>query len=131
MTENEAKIKINETEEEMLTLDQLITDGTDALILYKFKYPNTNNEVGVKLRPITSAELTEALSNYKALGTSVDIEILRISLYNPDNTPVDYNIIKKLPAGVTSELSMKIGEISGLQRNKEEESRLVQDMMGF
>lgn len=131
MITNESEIKINETQQEIATLDQLITEGVDALILYKFQYPNTNNEVGVKLRPITSAELTEAVTSFKALGTSVDIEILHMALYNPDNTPVDYETIKKLPAGVVSELAMKIGEISGLKRDKQEESKMVQNMMGF
>ena len=126
----EEELTIEQTAK-FVTLEQAITEGTSAFIPYEFEYPNTDLIVEVKLKPITNSELNNAIQQQKISDKSLDIEILKISLFNPDETPVNEESIIKLPAGLVAELVQKIADISGLKQDKEVQDAMVKDLMGF
>lgn len=106
-------------EEKFITLEQAITEGGDALIPYKFKYPNSDMIVEVKLKPVTSKALQEINQIVKLdPETNYDLELLKIALFNVDDTLFDDEILFKLPAGVVYDLVLKISEFSGVDMDK-------------
>ena len=126
----EEELEIKQTAK-FVTLEQAITEGSDALIPYEFNYPNSDLTVEVKLKPITNPELNEAMQQRKLLNSSLDVELLKIALFNPDETPIDEYIISKLPAGVVAELTQKLADISGLKSDKEAQDAMVKELVGF
>ena len=130
MAKNNNSLELNQ-DEKIIRLGEAIKKGNEGLIPYEFIYPDTDNKVGVKLRPITNIELKEALQNFKANGTTLDIETLKIALFDIDDTLIPEEVINELPAGVVSELSLEIGRISGIKTNKTTEKEIINDLMGF
>ena len=114
-----------------VVLEQAITEGGNALIPFEFEYPNSDLIVEVKLKPITNKELNNIIQEQKINDTSLDIELLKVALFNPDETNVSEKIINELPAGVVAELTQKISNISGLKSSKEEQEIMVKELMGF
>lgn len=114
-----------------VTLEQAITEGNKGFIPYEFAYPNTDMIVELKLKPITNPDLQDAIQSRKLTGNSLDVELLKISLYNPDETMVDEETIMKLPAGVVAELSAKVAEISGLKADEKAQDQMMKELMGF
>ena len=105
--------KINE-EPHFVSLEQAITEGGSALIPYEFEYPNTNLIVEVKLKPITNPELTSIAQASELSDSSLDIELLKVAIFNTDGTSFEKELLEKLPAGVVMELAYKILDISGM-----------------
>lgn len=122
------ELRINETEEEILELDALITGGTDNVIPVQFEYPGTDKIVGVYIRPITTTEFT----NSSRMGGNVLVNILSYALYNKQKENFDKEKLDKLPAGVVVELYKKIAEISGIPtEDKELQKKQMDKLMGF
>ena len=118
---------------ELISLEQAIVEGTDALISYKFDYPNTDYSVEVLLKPVNSKEMTiiNAKSNVDTDTTS-DLELLKASLRNMDGEPFSDEIIEKLPAGVVMDIAWKICDISGIDIGKiNERTRSIDKLEGF
>ena len=107
------EMKINQAQN-FVSLEQAITEGTKALIPYSFDYPNTDMVVEVQIRPITNPELTQIAQSSELAGSSIDLELLQIALFNTDGSNFDYELLEKLPAGVVMDLSYKIMDISGM-----------------
>lgn len=102
-------------EKQHVTLEQAILQGGNALVPFEFDYPNTDFVVEVKLKPITSGELSDAGQRAKINPEStVDLEVLKIAVFNVDETSFDDDIIMSLPAGVVFDLVWQIFDISGL-----------------
>ena len=113
-----SELKIN-TEKKHMTLEQAITKGADALIPYEFDYPNTDFVVEVRLKPITNKELANADQLAKVNpDTTVDLELLKMAVFNTDDTAFENETIENLPAGVVMDLAWKICDISGIDFNK-------------
>ena len=131
--ENDNMSHISE-DDEILELDQLITEGVNAKIPYTFLYPNTNKKVGVQIRPLSTTEFSSALTRAKKFKSNFLIELVKIGLYKMDGTPFPAEQLDKLPAGVITRLSSEISRISGLDLtgNPEEyQNGLIEDLMGF
>lgn len=131
-------MQINETEEltveqindEVFDLETLITEGTDAYVPLKFKYPNTDKTVGVYIKPVTSQEFVNATR----LGeNNIFINVVAMALFGQNKKQIPIEIIQKLPAGVVIELYKKIAEISGIptEQNDEVNKEMVDKLMGF
>ena len=102
-------------EKQHVTLEQAILQGGNALVPFEFNYPNTDFVVEVKLKPITSSELQDAGQRAKInTESTVDLEVLKIAVFNVDETSFDDDILMNLPAGVVFDLVWKIFDISGL-----------------
>lgn len=127
-------MEINTEEHKIVTLEQAITEGADAFIPYEFEYPNLDLIVEVKLKPITSKDVVNVSQKAKLNpDTTEDIELLKLALFNIDETHFDDEIIEKLPAGVTYNLAAKISEVSGIDLKKiaQKQSNSIDDLEGF
>ena len=127
-----AELKIN-TETKPVTLEEAITKGKNALIPYEFKYPNTDMVVEVKLKPVTSQEFNNVAQIAKVNPeTTIDVELLKIAVFNIDDTLFDEEIISNLPAGVVFDLSWQICDVSGIDFDKiAERQNSSQKIEGF
>ena len=107
------ELKIN-NEQNFVSLEQAITEGSNALIPFEFEYPNTDLSVEVKLKPITNPELQDVVQSSELSGLSLDIELLAIAMFNTDGSCFEKELLEKLPAGVVLKVSYKIMDISGM-----------------
>ena len=110
------ELEINSTKN-IVTLEQAITEGKDALIPFEFEYPNSDLIVEVKIKPLTTEESQDAGQLAKTSGLPVDIELLKKAVLNPDGTPIPQEILEPLPAGVVTKLILKVSEVSGFDFN--------------
>ena len=124
------EIQVEPVNEELFDLETLITEGTDAYVPLKFKYPNTDKIVGVYIKPVTSQEFVNATR----LGeNNIFINVVAMALFGQNKKQIPIEIIEKLPAGVVIELYKKIAEISGIptEQNEEVNKEMVDKLMGF
>ena len=128
----------NTVDEEVYDLESLILDGIDKRVPIKIVYPSTDGQppksTTAQIRPVTSVEWNNAMNigfDKNNKDTNADIEILKVALYNKEGEPFDKTAIKYMPTGVASEISRKIGEISGIRVSQEDQMMVVSKMMGF
>lgn len=110
------ELEINSTKN-IVTLEQAVTEGKDALIPFEFEYPNSDLIVEVKLKPLTTEESQDAGQLAKTSGLPVDIELLKKSVFNPNGSRISEEILEPLPAGVVNKLVIKVAEVSGIEFN--------------
>lgn len=110
------ELEINSTKN-IVTLEQAVTEGKDALIPFEFEYPNLDLTVQVKIKPLTTEESQDAGQLAKTSGLPVDIELLKKSVFNPDGSSISEEILEPLPAGVVNKLVLKVAEVSGIEFN--------------
>ena len=110
------ELEINSTKN-IVTLEQAVTEGKDALIPFEFEYPNLDLIVQVKIKPLTTEESQDAGQLAKTSGLPVDIELLKKSVLNPDGSSISEEILEHLPAGVVNKLILKVAEVSGIEFN--------------
>ncbi|WP_296885149.1 hypothetical protein [uncultured Methanobrevibacter sp.] len=110
------ELEINSTKN-IVTLEQAVTEGKDALIPFEFEYPNSDLIVEVKIKPLTTEESQDAGQLAKTSGLPVDIELLKKSVFNPDGSSISEEILEPLPAGVVNKLVLKVAEVSGIEFN--------------
>ena len=130
MTQNNAELEIDE---EVFTLESLITEGADLQIPITFNYPTKNGlkKVSAIIRPLTSAEWEEC-TNY-AIRNKRDfaIKVLEKGLLNDDGKTIPVELLKQMPVGVVNELYTRIGDISGVKQDKQEQYELTKELLGF
>ena len=130
MTQNNAELEIDE---EVFTLESLITEGADLQIPITFNYPTKNGlkKVSAIIRPLTSAEWEEC-TNY-AIRNKKDfaIKVLEKGLLNDDGKTIPVELLKQMPVGVVNELYTRIGDISGVKQDKQEQYELTKELLGF
>jgi len=124
---NNEEIRVEPVQQEVYDLEALITDGVDNYIPLKFIYPGQDKTVGVYIRPINTAEFTNASRQ----PSEIIINVVKTALYDTKKQLISSDVIEKLPAGVTIELYKKIAEISGIPVNEEVDKELVEKIMGF
>lgn len=104
-----AELEINQTQN-IVTLEQAILEGGDALIPFEFEYPNTDLIVEVKLKPLI-------LNDLPAMGNVSEEELAGIlvekAMYNVDGSTINPELIKKIPIGTVKKISDRVTEISG------------------
>ena len=129
MTQN-AELEIDE---ELFTLESLITEGADLQIPITFNYPTKKGlkKVSAIIRPLTSAEWEEC-TNY-AIRNKRDfaIKVLEKGLLNDDGKTIPLELLKQMPVGVVNELYTRIGDISGVKQDKQEQYELTKELLGF
>lgn len=108
------ELTIEETNR-IVSLEQAITEGTDALIPFTFEFPETDLTVEVGLKPITLSVLREAPSNLS--DTEVVYHILGEAVFNMDGTAINNEVLSKVPVGILNQIINRISEISGLDLN--------------
>lgn len=54
LREEEIETLSKNTDDEVMELDQILTEGVNAKIPFSFTYPNTDKKVGVMVRPLKS-----------------------------------------------------------------------------
>ena len=122
-----------EIDEELFTLESLITEGADLQIPITFNYPSKQGlkKVSAIIRPVTSAEWEEA-TNY-ALKNKRDftLKILEKGFLDDNGESIPIELLKLMPAGVVNELYRRIADISGVKENKKEQFALTKELMGF
>lgn len=130
MTQNNAELEIDE---KVFTLESLITEGADLQVPITFNYPTKNGlkKVSAIIRPLTSAEW-EDCTNY-AIRNKRDfaIKILEKGLLNDDGKNLPEELLKQMPVGVVNELYKRIGDISGVKQDKQEQYELTKELLGF
>lgn len=102
------ELEINQTQN-IVTLEQAILEGGDALIPFEFEYPNTDLIVEVKLKPLVLKDIpTTNVSEEELAGILVEK-----AMYNVDGSPVNPDLVKKIPIGTVKKISDRVTEISG------------------
>ena len=129
MVNNDNELTIEPVNDEVLDLETLITEGTDAYVPLKFVYPNTDKTVGVYVKPLTTQEFLNSTRG----GNNVFIDVLNQALVNKNKEPFSLEVLQKLPAGVVMELYKKVSEISGIPTDNANvnQTEMVDRMMGF
>ena len=130
--------KLLEDDTDFLDIETLIVEGADARVPLEVEFPiYKNGELTYKkylamVKPLKSSDLNNATQiGLKSSDTDVNTEIVKRGLITKDGDYYPEGIIEKLPAGVINQLTEKICEISGLKQNKEENAKLLKEMMGF
>lgn len=121
------------SQEETVSLESLITEGADLRIPITFDFPTANGmkKASAIIRPLTTVEWENA-QNY-AIQHKKDffIKILEKGLLNNDGEPLPFELIKKMPMGVATEIYKRIADVSGVKQNEEEQYKLTKDLLGF
>lgn len=125
--QNEETVQVEQLNEEIFDLEALITDGVDNYLPLKFIYPGKNKTVGVYIRPVTTAEFTNASRNPR----EVIINVVKTALYDRNKQKMPEYVVDKLPAGVTIELYKKIAEMSGIPVEENVSEEIMDKLMGF
>jgi len=102
------ELEIQETRK-IVTLEQAITKGTEALIPFEFEYPNTDLTVEVGLKPLTFDSLPSTRMSEEDLA----IAMVEKAMFNPDGSEISAEVVKKIPIGIMKKISDRITEISG------------------
>lgn len=132
---NIEELKQEELEQlnETASLESLITEGADLRIPITFDFPTAN---GVKkasaiIKPLSTVEWENA-QNY-AIEHKKDfvLKILEKGLLNDDEEQLPFELIKKMPIGVATEIYKRIADVSGVKQDKEEQYRLTKELLGF
>lgn len=115
---------------QIIELEQLITGGIEEKIPIEINYKGQT--FGALIRPLNSIEWNNAtVKAQKNPKTNVELELLKIALYNKDGTEFNPEIIPKLPAGISSTIMKEIARISGVNFNSEDNLKLIKSIMGF
>ena len=132
------EIEMLSQETEIFDLETLIVDGTNARIHVEVDFPvYKNGEVhykkyGAIIKPLPSHEFTNATQiGLKNFDTDVNTEIVKKGLCTKDGDLFPSDIVEKLPVGVIIKLAEKICEVSGIEQNKDDQTELVREVMGF
>ena len=134
LREEEIETLSKNTDDEVMELDQILTEGVNAKIPFSFTYPNTDKKVGVMVRPLSSNEYTTAMKKSKQFKSNFLTEILKIGLYRMNGDEFPKEQIDELPAGVVVMISNEISRISGVDLAESVEvnqRNMIEDMMGF
>ena len=67
----------------------------------------------------------------KDSNSDVNTEIVKKGLLTKNNEHYPAEIVEKLPVGVINELAAEICEVSGIQQNEQDNTKLIKEMMGF
>ena len=121
--------QLNETS----SLESLITEGADLRIPITFDFPTAN---GVKkasaiIKPLTTVEWENAQSYAIKQKKDFVLKILEKGLLNDDGEPLSFDLIKKMPIGVATEIYKRIADVSGVKQDKEEQYKLTKELLGF
>lgn len=123
-------LNITENDLEIYELEQLITNGIEEKVPIEINY--NGQEFGAMIRPLTSIEWNNATTKAnRNPQTNIEVELLKLALYNKDGTEFNKELIPKLPAGVSSTIMKEIANISGVNFNSEENVKLIRKIMGF
>ena len=132
------EIEMLSQETEIFDLETLIVDGTNARIHVEVDFPvYKNGEVhykkyGAIIKPLPSHEFTNATQiGLKNFDTDVNTEIVKKGLCTKDGDLFPSEVVEKLPVGVIIKLAEKICEVSGIEQNKDDQTELVREVMGF
>lgn len=117
-----AELEINQTQN-IVTLEQAILEGGDALIPFEFEYPNTDLIVEVGLKPLT---LSSVLNMGKLTEREASELIVKQSMFNMDGSEINPELISKIPIGVLKKISDRISEISGFNLDDVDVGKLKQ-----
>ena len=121
--------QLNETS----SLESLITEGADLRIPITFDFPTAN---GVKkasaiIKPLTTVEWENAQSYAMKHKKDFVLKILEKGLLNDDGEQLPFELIKKMPIGVATEIYKRIADVSGVKQDKEEQYKLTKELLGF
>ena len=120
-------------EQEILSLESLITEGSELQIPITFDFPTQNGmrKASAIIKPITAVDWENA-QNY-AIKNKRDfaLKILEKGLLNSDGEPLDFELLKKMPFGVVDEIYKRIADVSGIKEDREEQFQLTKELMGF
>lgn len=133
--ENIEELKQQEIEQlnETVSLESLIIEGSELRIPITFDFPTQQGlkKASAIIRPLTAGEWENA-QNY-AIKNKKDfvLKILEKGLLNDDGKQLPFDLIKKLPFGVATEIYTRIADVSGVKENREEQFELTKELMGF
>ena len=130
--------RLLEVNDDVFDLEQLIVDGADARIPLEIDFPIykdgelTYKKYGVVIRPLKSSELSNASQiGLRDSASDVNTEIVKRGLCKKDGSPYPSELVEKLPAGVITQLTEQICEVSGIKQDKEANNEFLREMMGF
>ena len=120
-------------ENEVFTLESLITEGSELRIPITFDYPTQNGmkKASAIIRPLTSTEWENAQTYAMQNKKDFILKILEKGLLNDDGETLPFELLKKMPFGVASELYVRIADVSGVKQNKEEQYQFTKQLLGF
>lgn len=132
---NIEELKQEELEQlnETASLESLITEGADLRIPITFDFPTIN---GVKkasaiIKPLSTVEWENAQNYAMKHKKDFVLKILEKGLLNDDGEQLPFELIKKMPIGVATEIYKRIADVSGVKQDKEEQYRLTKELLGF
>lgn len=132
---NIEELKQEELEQlqETTSLENLITEGASLRIPITFDFPTEKGitKASAIIKPLSTVEWENA-QNY-AIQHKKDfiLKVLEKGLLNNDGEPLPFELIKKMPIGVATELYTRIADVSGVKQNKEEQYKLTKELLGF
>lgn len=118
---------------DVLSLETLITEGTELRIPITFDFPTQNGlkKASAIIRPLTAVEWENAQNYAIKHKRDFAVKILEKGLLNDDGKELPYELIRKLPFGVVNEIYRRIADVSGVKENREEQFELTKELMGF
>ena len=120
-------------ENEVFTLESLITEGSDLRIPITFDYPSKNGmkKASAIIRPLTSTEWENAQTYAMQNKKDFILKILEKGLLNDDGETLPFELLKKMPFGVASQIYIRIADVSGVKQDKEEQYKFTKELLGF
>ena len=134
---NIEKLQEQELEElqdsEALSLESLITEGSELRIPITFDFPTKNGikKASAIIKPISAVEWENAQSYALKNKEGFILKILEKGLLNDNGEPLPFSLIKKMPSGVATEIYIRIADVSGVKQNKEEQYQFTKQLLGF
>ena len=132
---NIEELKQEELEQlnETASLESLITEGADLRIPITFDFPTAN---GVKkasaiIKPLSTVEWENAQNYAMKHKKDFVLKILEKGLLNDNGEQLPFELIKKMPIGVATEIYKRIADVSGVKQDKDEQYRLTKELLGF
>lgn len=117
-------------EQDLGSLESLIIDGAESRIPITIEY--NGKEFGAFIRPLTNREWNEAtMIGIRSEYTTSEIELCKLGLYNKEGEHFPNEVIEKLPGGIVNTISRQIADISGVELNSKENTKILKEFMGF
>lgn len=115
------------------TLESLILEGENTQIQITIEYPTSNGTVpvGAIIKPINSVDWNNLFQQYGQDANKFNIATLAKGLYTQEGEQLPPELLMKMPAGVVDSILKQIMAISGIQEDKEEQQRMIRELMGF
>lgn len=125
---------LQDNNKELIDLEDLLLAGSKAVRTIIIDYPTENGmqELGAKIRPLTSVEWNNAMqTGMKRKDSNPAVEIVKKGLLTKNEEPFPNKLVENMVSGAIDEIFKAIAEISGVKLDPEEQKQMAKELMGF